>query len=76
MMKQLCLSKLTRWQSRATATTPQTVDTAQQLGFAAQIALGMDALYKQRIVHRDLAAYVRPGAVAFLMALQPECPFD
>ena len=71
----MLLSKLTRWQSRATATTPQTVDTSQQLGFAAQIALGMDALYKQRIVHRDLAAYVRPGAVAFLIGLAAATSF-
>jgi hypothetical protein len=44
-------------QARATAKSPQTIDLKAQLNFAIQIATGMVALAKQRIVHRDLAAY-------------------
>ncbi len=44
-------------QARATAKSPQTIDLKEQLSFAIQIATGMVALAKQRIVHRDLAAF-------------------
>ena len=45
-------------QARASGSKQQAIDLPQQLGFAMQIAQGMNQLARQRIVHRDLAAYV------------------
>ena len=67
----ICSGLTVYWlQARATSSKPQTLDAVQQLDFIKQIATGMSQLAKQRIVHRDLAAFEH-NHICVLRCLSP-----